>query len=104
MRRVTIKFLIDFSGFVVLSCLAGTGIIIKYILKPGTGGGPRGGRGLREVETLLLLKRHEWGAVHFWLALIFIVIIVVHILLHYKWIKAYLQSTFSGGKKKAGCE
>jgi hypothetical protein len=103
-RRVTIKFLIDFSGFVLLSCIVGTGVIIKYILKPGSGGGWRGGRGGGNIETFLSLRRHEWGSVHFWLALIFVVIIVIHILLHYEWIKIYLQSIFSGDKKKAGCE
>jgi hypothetical protein len=104
-RRVTVNFLVDIFGFVVFLFLVGTGVIIKYILEPGTGGGLRGGRGGGEVETFLSLRRHEWGTIHFWISVIFVVIVVVHILLHYKWIKAYLQNVwFAGRKKKAGRE
>lgn len=102
MRRATLNFLVDILGFVVFLFLAGTGVIIKYILEPGTGGGRRGGRGGGEIETFLSLRRHEWGTVHFWIAAIFIVIIIVHIVLHYKWIKAYLQSVFFEGRNKKG--
>ena len=102
MRRVTLNFLVDIFGFVVFLFLVGTGVIIKYILEPGTGGGRRGGRGGGEVETFLSLRRHEWGTVHFWGSVIFVAIVVVHILLHYKWIKAYLQNVLFAGREKKG--
>lgn len=102
MRRVTANFLVDVFGFVVFLFLVFTGVIIKYVLEPGTGGGRRGGRGGGEVETFLSLRRHEWGTLHFWISIIFIVIILAHIVLHYKWIKAYLQSTFFDGRNKKG--
>ncbi len=102
MRRVTLNFLVDIFGLVVFLFLVGTGVIIKYILEPGTGGGRRGGRGGGEVETFLSLRRHEWGTVHLWFGVIFVVIIVVHIVLHYKWIKAYLQSVWFESRKKKG--
>jgi hypothetical protein len=43
MRRATLNFVVDVVSFIDLLCLAFTGIIIKRILPPGTGGraGPR---------------------------------------------------------------
>ena len=31
--------------------------------------------------------RHEWGGVHFYLAVIFAVLMLIHIILHWTWIK-----------------
>jgi hypothetical protein len=33
------------------------------------------------------MTRHEWGYVHFDLAVLFAVLMVVHIVLHWAWIK-----------------
>ena len=96
MKRPSVNFLIDCFGFVLLAGLVLTGVILKWVLPPGTGGN-RGGRGGGEVKEYLSLTRHEWGHVHFWLSVLFVVIIVVHLIYHYKWIKAYIKSRWSGG-------
>ena len=37
---------------------------------------------------------HEWGAIHFYLAVLFVSLMLVHIILHWTWIKNYFTSLF----------
>jgi hypothetical protein len=95
MKRATINFIVDLISFCNLLGLAFTGSIMKWVLPPGTGGygrGFRGGRGTAEIKYLWSMTRHEWGAIHFYLALLFVALMVVHIILHWTWIKCYFKS------------
>lgn len=97
MRRSSLNFIIDFIAFIDLLLLASTGLIIEYVLPPGTGGLGReltGGRGREEIKDLLGLTRHQWGDIHYILALAFILLMLAHILLHWTWIKNYFASIF----------
>ena len=91
MKRTTLNFIVDSIGLLNLLLLAATGAILRWVLPPGSGGGYgrgfRGGRGSGEVKELLGLGRHDWGDIHFTLALLFISLILLHILLHWTWIK-----------------
>ncbi len=103
MKRSFINFIVDFSSFVILVFLASTGIIIKYVLPPGTGGRGRevtGGRGREAVKDLWSMARHEWGNIHFYLAIGFLVLMVLHIILHWNWIKNYVKSLFGFGRQR----
>jgi len=101
MRRATLNFVVDLIGFVDLLLLAATGAIMRWVLPPGSGGGGRGfgfrgGRGLgpgsAQVQRLFGLGRHDWGSLHFILAVVFVLLIVVHIVLHWTWIKTCTKS------------
>jgi hypothetical protein len=97
MKRITLNFIVDLISFIDLVCLAFTGFIIKFILPPGTGGLGReisGGRGREEVKYFWSMTRHEWGDIHFYLAVGFVALMVVHIILHWGWIKRYFKSMF----------
>ncbi len=91
MKRTTLNFVVDSAGFLNLLLLAGTGAILKWVLPPGSGGGHgrafRGGRGQQETELLLGLGRHDWGDIHFVLAMLFLLLVLVHLCLHWSWIK-----------------
>lgn len=76
--------------------MVGTGVVMKWVLPPGSGGGRegmgmghRGGRGA--APTLWDWTRHDWGDVHFWLAVALVAGVLLHLALHWGWIKA---STF----------
>ncbi|MHC4365161.1 MAG: DUF4405 domain-containing protein, partial [Planctomycetota bacterium] len=72
MKRSTLNFIIDLAAFIDLLAIVFTGIIMKYILPPGTGGRGRqlsGGRGTEHIMDLWSMTRHQWGDVHFYLAL-----------------------------------
>jgi hypothetical protein len=95
MKRTTWNFVLDSIGLLNLLLLAATGSIMRWVLPPGSGGGRgygfRGGRGPgpggEQVKQLLGLGRHDWGDIHFTLALVFLGLILVHLVLHWTWIK-----------------
>ncbi len=102
MKRTTLNFIVDLISFVNLLGLAFTGFIIKFILLPGTGGLGRQlheGLGGEHIKTFWSMGRHEWGDIHFYLAIVFVVLIVVHIVLHFSWIKNYFKSLFGISRK-----
>lgn len=83
-RKHTQNIVVDIFSFLCLVVLLMTGLLIHYVL-------PRGSKG----DNFWGLTRHEWGDVHFWIAIIFSSIIIIHLILHSSWIKASL----SFGKK-----
>ena len=87
-------------NFIVdLLLLTATGTIIEWVLPPGSGGGHgygfRRGRDPGEVKDLLGLGQHDWGDIHFVLALLFLIVILVHLILHWTWIKTCGKSILS---------
>ena len=97
MKRSSLNFIIDLISFIDLLGLVFTGYIMKYVLPPGSGGCGRelyGGVGRKHIKDLWSMTRHEWGDIHFYLAVAFVVLMAVHIILHWSWIKNYLKSLF----------
>jgi hypothetical protein len=98
MKRTTLNFIVDLISFVTFVVLVFTGFVIRFILPPGSGGGHgygyRGGRGAEEIKSLLSMTRHEWGDIHFVISIIFIVLMLIHLVLHWTWIKCYFKSLF----------
>ena len=102
LRRITVNFIVDFVSFLDLLGLIFTGIIIRYILPPGTGGRGQelhGGQGAGRVKDFWTMTRHEWGDVHFYMVVVFIILMLIHLFLHWTWIKCYIKSLF--GTKKS---
>jgi len=107
MKRGTLNFIVDVISFIDLLCLAVTGFIMRYILPPGSAGRGRGFRGGRggepvgeQIRDLWSMTRHEWGDIHFYLAVLFVVLMVVHIILHWTWIKNYFKSLLGFSRKR----
>ncbi|MGB6220846.1 DUF4405 domain-containing protein [Haloferula sp.] len=63
--------------WLMFCALAGTGLLLRWRLPPGS----RGGRGL----TALGWDRHEWGDLHSWVGYGFLLMLVVHLLMHWRW-------------------
>lgn len=76
-----INLVIDIIMLLVLMAVAGLGLLMKYVLLPGYR--------INEVygantELLFLgLDRHQWGAIHLYLALFMVVLLILHIILHW---------------------
>ena len=64
-----------------------TGWVIHYTLPAGTGG-----RGRGVAWTLWGWTRHNWGDLHFWLAIGVVGLLLVHVVLHWGWVCATTQS------------
>ncbi|MHC4740691.1 MAG: DUF4405 domain-containing protein [Planctomycetota bacterium] len=87
MKRNTLNFWIDLASFLVLFALLITGLLIHYILPPcGSCSGRESGPS--EELTLWGYGRHDFGKVHFYLALATGALILAHICLHWSWVCA----------------
>ena len=78
-------------AFICLLCMMATASIMRWVLPPGAGG-HRYGFSQRfgieiEPKTFLGWGRHDWGSLHFWVAVVFVGMLVVHLALNWTWIK-----------------
>lgn len=80
-KKTTVNIIVDVAILVLMLTLACTGLVVRYTLPPGSGG-HGGGRGL----VLWGMDRHEWGGVHFWLAVALLALLVLHVALHWGWV------------------
>ena len=87
------KFYLGFGQFLVLLGLAGTGLIIALPHQHGP----------NETKPLGI-SRQEWGDVHLWLGIAFVTLMLVHLVLHWEWIKCYIKSLFGAAVKTPLCE
>jgi hypothetical protein len=78
MRVTNLLLYLSFCG------LIGTGALIHWKLVPGSAGG----HGL----TVLDMNRHEWGDIHFWLAVICVSATFAHLALNWLWLKKIASS------------
>lgn len=80
--KTKINFIIDVIMLINIMAIAGLGLLIKYTLVPGYKRNEIYGR---DVDLYFMgLDRHEWGAVHLILSFIFICLLILHIVLHWK--------------------
>ena len=86
MKRNTLNFWIDLISFLVMFGLTWTGLLIHYVLPPGTGG-----RHGEQSLALWGLGRHDYGDIHFYLALTLMGLMVIHVWLHWSWICAVMN-------------
>ena len=54
---------------------------MRYVLPPGSG----------RFTTIWTLDRHEWGSIHFWIAIAFLAVLAFHLFLHWRWIATLLS-------------
>ena len=79
-----------------------TGFVLWLVL-PGAGGGS--GRGLgggvgASNLTYWGLSRHTWINIHDWVAVALIVLVTIHVILHWKWIIRMVKIMFHGQTKE----
>jgi hypothetical protein len=87
MARPNVNFAVDSCGFAGFVLLTATGVLMRYVLPPGSG----------RFTTLWSLDRHGWGNIHFWLAIAFLSVLVIHLFLHWRWI-----ATVARGRPREG--
>jgi len=87
MKRSNLNFIIDVIAFIGFVMLTTTGVLMRYILPPGSG----------RYSTIWNFDRHEWGALHFWISAVFFSILALHLVLHWRWIMSVVT-----GKPRVG--
>ena len=90
MTRTHLNFVVDALAFAAFLLLASTGVLLRYQLPPGSGGldgrGTGRGEAQQTVLTLWNWTRHDWGAIHFWIACALMAVLAVHLFLHWRWV------------------
>jgi hypothetical protein len=95
MRRVTVNFIVNLVSFLVLLGLSASGIIIALPHEHGP----------NEAKGPLGIGRGQWGDIHLWLGITFAVLMLVHLVLHWDWVKCYVKSVFRpGAAGQDGCD
>lgn len=79
MNNFTIIKILDFLSFAALTLMLSTGVFLKFTLPPR-------GRG----DEVWGLSRHEWGDIHFYLSVIFLLFMSAHLIAHAKFIKSVI--------------
>lgn len=79
---------IDIIAFIGFVFVVSTGVLMRYVLPPASG---------RSIE-IFGMNRHEWGDIHFYITLIFLIILSIHLLLHWK----FIRNILFGRLKEAG--
>lgn len=69
---------VNYLLYLSMCGLIGTGALLTWKLPPGS----RGGRGL----SVLDMDRHQWGDIHFWIAVVCVGLTACHLLLNWQWI------------------
>ncbi len=101
MRRPSLNFLINIAAFVAFIFMVATGAILRFRLPPGSGGG----EGWRPHPVIWGLGRHDWGGVHFWISIVLLSLLSLHLVLHWDWIVCMVkgkQAEKSGSRLVVG--
>lgn len=92
MQRFTLSILVDVVAFVGFVFLTTTGILLHYLLPPGSG----------HWAEVWSLNRHDWGVIHFWISVAFFGVLSLHLFLHWRSIVNLLKGqTGEGGLRLA---
>ena len=92
MRKTAFNGVLDAVTYCLLAFQIFTGLMLYWMLPPGTArpGGVGRGAGSKDVYLFLGYDRHQWGSVHFWLAVAFVALMALHLALHWDWIRGFL--------------
>jgi len=80
MKRITANALVDLGSLIMLILSFATGLVLYLVLPEG------GGRGSGWV-TYLGIPRNQWVPLHNYTSLIFVALLVIHLLLHWKFFR-----------------
>ena len=87
MSKSTTNFAVDAVALVAIVLLGATGVLMRYVLPPGSG----------HFSQLWGMDRHQWGDIHFWLAVVLLSTLVLHIVLHWNWIVCMVKGRSGRG-------
>jgi hypothetical protein len=76
MKRNALNFVIDLSTALMMAGMIATGLLVRFVLPPGSG----------STRFVWGLGRHDWGDVHFWLAVAAGAVVLVHVAMHWQWV------------------
>lgn len=76
MNKSLVNFMVDCCLLTAVFFLGSTAGIMRFVLPPGSG----------QAVRLWGMDRHEWGQIHFWIAVALLSMVTLHLALHWRWI------------------
>jgi hypothetical protein len=94
MKESDWRYAVDVILFICLGGMALIGILLGLVI-------PAGPVAAESAKFFLGLHRHQWGNIHAYLSIAFIILMVVHIVLNWKWVTAKTRQVFGRSVRPA---
>lgn len=98
MKKTSLNLVIDAAMLLCMAAVTGIGLLIKYVLAPGFRRWEIYGRNVD--LSLWGMGRHEWGFIHFVIGLILLILLIVHIVLHWAMIVSIYRNMISSSSAR----
>ena len=82
-HKSTRNYILNVTMFLLAFFEVVSGFVLWFVLPRS--GGYRGGRGLA-VRTTFLWSRDTWIDLHDWVGVALVVVVILHLILHWRWI------------------
>jgi len=92
------KWLQNYILFVIMFLLAvfqAVSGFLMWLVIPRGGEGFQGSRGLELADATFIWSKHTWINLHDWTAVALLVMVIIHLILHWKWIVYTTKKAFS---------
>ena len=94
LSRTDWKYIVDTLMFLCVVGIVLIGLLMGFVI-------PEGRLGPGQSKYFLGVHRHQWGDIHLYLSLAFTVLVVVHIVLAWNWVKGKAKGLFGKAWKAA---
>ena len=84
MKRSRLNMVIDLVSLAIFVLVVSTGTVLHLVLPPGSGRLPAEGGTHPEILVLWGLSRHQWGEIHSWFSVAFLIVLALHVGLHWR--------------------
>jgi len=89
MKKTDWQYLIDTLLFLCIVGIVVIGFLMGLVI-------PKGPTAAESAKYFLGLHRHQWGNIHFYLSIAFTALVIIHLILSWKWIKGKARQIFKG--------
>jgi hypothetical protein len=94
MKKADWQYLVDSLLFICIAGIAMIGILLAFFI-------PKGPSSPESSKYFLNLHRHQWGNIHLFISIAFVLLVIIHLTLDWKWIKSRSNQIFKRGWKMA---
>lgn len=87
MKKTDWQYLVDTLLFLCIVGIVFIGFMMGLVI-------PKGPTAAESAKYFLGLHRHQWGNIHFYLSIVFTALVIIHLILSWKWIKGKARQIF----------
>lgn len=90
MNKPKINYTIDLLALISFLITALSGLAIKFFMPSGV----RQGR----LQEFLGIQKGIWSEIHDWFGILFIILTIIHLILHWEWVVCMTKNMFKADK------